>query len=52
MPPAKPTIFIDRCVETMPPKNVPLPMPKLNIPEKSDIATAEALAETARIVSD
>ena len=36
----------------MPPKNVPLPMPKLNIPEKSDIATAEALAETARIVSD
>ena len=43
---------IDRCVQTIPPIKAPVPMPKLNIPEKIDIATEVCDCGVAVMISD
>ena len=43
---------IDRCVQTIPPINAPVPMPKLNIPEKIDIATEVCDCGVSVMISD
>lgn len=43
---------IDRCVQTIPPIKAPVPMPKLNIPEKIDIATEVCDCGVSVMISD
>ena len=43
---------IDRCVQTISPIKAPVPMPKLNIPEKIDIATEVWAAGVSVMISD
>ena len=43
---------IDRCVQTIPPIKAPVPMPKLNIPEKIDIATEVCECGVSVMISD
>ena len=43
---------IDRCEQTKPPIKAPVPMPKLNIPEKIDIATEVWAAGVSVMISD
>ena len=38
--------------QTIPPIQLPAPIPKLNIPEKMDIATEDDCSSVQRIVSD
>ena len=38
-PPTIPILLIERCVHTCPPMKAPVPMPKLKMPEKMDMAT-------------
>ena len=39
-------------MQTVPPSQVPQPIPRLKMPEKMDMATAEAASEEAFMVSD
>ena len=38
-PPTIPILLIERCVHTYPPMKAPVPMPRLKMPEKMDMAT-------------